>query len=76
MYRKFISVLAGTMLFSSAQAASTNSSTKTEVDPVEFTSSYLAQEDDHQVTSLQPSALLMLSAGLFGIVAVARREQS
>lgn len=73
MYRKFVSVLVGTILFSSAQAASTTSSTKTKVGPVEFTSSFLAQEGDHQVT-LQPSALLLLSVGLFGIVAVARRE--
>ena len=76
MYRKLVSVVVGAMLFSSAQATSSISSIESKSDPGEFPGSYLAnQAGDHQVT-LQPSALLLLSVGLFGIVAVARREQT
>ena len=77
MYKQLVTVVVSAMLFSSAQAASTINSTEAGGRPVEFTSSYIAvQAGDHRVTSPRPSALLLLSAGLFGIVAVARREPS
>lgn len=75
MHKQLVTVVVGAMLFSSAQAASTINSTKAGLDPVEFTSSYIAvQSGGHRETSPRPSALLLLSVGLFGIVAVARRE--
>ncbi len=75
MHKQLVTVVVGAMLFSSAQAASTSNTTKAGLGPVKFTSSYITvQAGDHQATSPRPSALLLLSVGLFGIVAVARRE--
>lgn len=69
MYSKFTSVIVGAMLFSSAQAEISISQTKSKIEPV-------VEAGEHQLTALPPSALLLLSAGLFGIIAVARRESA
>ncbi|MBU1191523.1 MAG: hypothetical protein KKA36_08230 [Gammaproteobacteria bacterium] len=54
--------------------AITISPTNAQAAPAEFRGTQLGVEtSDHQLTSLQPTALLLLGVGLFGIAAVARR---
>jgi hypothetical protein len=74
MYRKSTSVVVGAMLYSSALMAIAIDPTNAQADPVEFRGTQHGVETrDHQSTSLQPTALLLLGVGLFGVAAVARR---